>query len=210
MTFTSFILTLFTDIIIISLAAKTRFYSDIMISIRTIMPQIIMAFTILFPLFTMSLLISICNAFYLNPVERPIIMQNVNKYFDGFKEFGQNLIIYSPMVLLVFCFIVQSEFEKIDEIIIEKTKKYLRKMNISIIFNYLALTILLIYIFLDIFCIKNNCPAKLLQYIQRVKLEEIISCLEDTVRMSLIIILGILYMYISIDQSFYRKDNEFS
>ena len=192
MSFISFLVILFIDIIIISLATETRLYSHIITSIRTIMPKIIMAFIILFPLFAMDLLITACNALYLIPVE-PHSVQAVNEYSNGFKEFGLNIIIFSPLVLLVFCFIIQSDLEIKDEINIKKPESDLKRINISIIFNYLALTILMIFIFIDIFHTKNNFPIKLMQYIKRQEFKEIINYPENTIRVAVIIILGIVF-----------------
>ena len=101
-----------------------------------IMPHIVMAFIILAPLFAMSLLISVCNVLSMDPADAHIV-QAVNEYNNGFKEYGLNLIKYSPLFLLVLCFIVQGALdpEIRDKVDINNLRAELKKLNISIIFS---------------------------------------------------------------------------
>jgi len=202
MSFTLFFFILFIDVILISLAVKTKLYLNIIISIKTIIFQIIIAFIILAPLFTMSLLITVCNGLSLLPAE-PSIAQVVNENNNGFINSVLTIINMSPFVFFISFLIIQSFQE--DKMFLEKkeeiiTKKYMieiKRTNISMIFNYLALTILIIFIIIDIFIIKNNFPTKLIEFINKSNFEQITKHLDKTIFMILIIIFCILF-YIGI------------
>jgi hypothetical protein len=196
MTFAEFFIIIFMDVIIISLAVETKLYSNIIISIKKIFPIIKIAFIILAPLFTMSVLISICNVICLKNSEL-YITQVVNEYSNGIMEFGINLITHSPLFFLVLCLIIQSDTEIMDEVNIVYLEKEYKKIAISIVFNYIALTILIIYIIIDVFHTKNNFPIKFIQYIKDFKFSVIINDLENTICIVLIFVLGITY-YIGI------------
>jgi len=198
MTFTLFIFILFIDVILILLAAKTKLYLNIIISIRTIIPQIIMAFIILAPLFVLSLLIPICNVLSLLPPE-PGIVQVVNENNNGFINTVLSLINISPFFLLVSCLLIQPSQnykmiqEKEVEINTEKPEIEIKRTNISMIFNYLALTILIIFIIIDIFHTKNNFPTRLIQFIKELDFDQIPKHLDKTAFMALIIIFCMLF-----------------
>jgi hypothetical protein len=191
MTFESFFIILFIDSVIISLAVKTKLYYNIILSIRIIIPDIIMAFIILAPLFAVSLLITACNILSLN-IE-PHVVESVNEYSNGWIEFGSNLITYSPVVLLVFCFIFQWKNEIIDRKNIKRLERQSKRLKISMVFTYLAFIILIIFIFSDVFYTKNNFPMKLIQYIRELKMAEIRNNPEIAIRKTLIIMLVIIF-----------------
>jgi len=201
MDFTLFIFLLFIDVILISLASKTKIFFNIVFSIRTIMPQIIMAFIIFAPLFALSLLITICNGIPLLPVE-PGIVNVVNENNNELIKWISSINCF-PFVLFIFFIMLQWEQnkktlpDKKEEINTKKTEIEIKKLNISIIFNYLALTILVIFIIIDIFYTKNNFPTRLIQFINKLDFEEITKYLEKTIFMVLIFIFCLLF-YIGI------------
>ena len=194
MSFTMFISIIFIDIILISLAAKTKVFENIIVSIKMIMPQIIMAFIILAPLWGMSLLINICNNLTLNKSE-PNIIETVNKnsYLMGLKTYGLDLIAYSPLVLLILCFIVQADIKITKEDKSKTIEEEYKRLKVSMIFNNTAISILMLYIFIDILFIKKNFPIKLIHFVKTLNLDFIITNPEVVIKMCLIFILVIIY-----------------
>jgi len=194
-----YIFILFIDVILISLMYKTKLYFNIIVSIRTIIPQITMAFIVLAPLFAVSLLITICNFFSLHPAE-PGIVQFVNENrFIEWVYFINNtpLFLFISFLAIQFYQNEKTLTDKKEEINTIKTAIAIKRLNISIIFIYLALAILVIFIIIDIFYTKNNFPSKLIQFTDKLNFDEITNHFEKTIFMSLIIIFCILF-YIGI------------
>jgi hypothetical protein len=190
-----FISILFVDIIIILFALETKVYSDILTALMKIIPHIIMAFIILAPLGFMSAIIDFCNLLSVN-LAGPNIIQAVNEYnlLMDFKKFGLDLIIYSPTIILLSCFFLPTNWELMFEVINIKTmESEFKKLKISLIFNYISIIFLVVYLFIDIFYLKSNFPAKIIQYIKTIKYNEFNKYPDDMMRMSLIILLGIIY-----------------
>ena len=145
MTFTFFILLIFIDIVIVLFAIETKIYSNIILSIKKIIPHVTIGFIILSPLFFVSLLITICNMLFINLPEHYIVSEvNNRNILMELKYFGLDIIKYSPIVLLVSSFILQSDIlpdnaetdETIDEINIKNIKLDKNQLKISMIFNY--------------------------------------------------------------------------
>jgi len=158
------------------------------------MPQIIIAFIIFAPLFAVSLII---NCLSLLPVESGIV-QVVNENNNKFIEWIP-IIKGSPLVLFLLFLAWQwlKNYEtlpdKKEEINTKKTEIEIKRLNISIIFNYLALTILVIFIIIDIFYTKNNFPTRLIHFINKLDFKEITKYLDKIMFMVLIIILCLFY-----------------
>jgi len=136
MIFTKILFILFVDIIIISLALRTNIYSNIIVSIKKITPDIIMALINITPLFGISILLLIYfsinpNLAILNTIK--VIYENNYCLIDAVI----NLILFSPFVLLTLSFIYQSNVENKKEENENNIKIEYKRMNISIISNYI-------------------------------------------------------------------------
>jgi hypothetical protein len=182
------------DIIIIALAFKTKIYTKILNIIKKNMPHIIMAFILFIPLCSFILLIIIYNVICTESTNA-VALQTTNRY-NILKEF----VINSPIFFLVLCFIkaffcLNDEEEVVE--IFKKLQTSLLRMKISIMANNITVFLSIIFFFI---AISNNIDIlnlKFARYIQNYSFTNVNIYSEDTIRIALIIIFGILY-YIGI------------
>jgi hypothetical protein len=186
-----FLLILFLNTIIVSLALRTRIYSNVIFSIKKIIPDIIMALIIFLPLFGISILINFYGSLY--PITDVSNNSDIFEYNYGFREAGIKLLLCSPIILLILCFIVQSDFEKVTKIDANKIYLDYIRMSISMIFNYISIAILVIFILVDIFLTKNHFPIELLLDVKNMKIEEINENSIDFFRTVIMIYLIVIY-----------------
>ncbi len=200
MNFLDFIVILLLDILIIVLIAKPALYVDVTLICKTIMPFVTMAFIVLAPLGFFILLVKVCNAFCAALVNDAAVQTaNESTILMNLKELGLNCIVYSPMFLLVMCFILRqpsvTKNEVKEEKNIEKTKTALLRLKISLITNNLTILFGVSFLFFEYYFNKGILEIDFIHYILSFTFSGIY--LEDTIRITIIMLLGILY-YIGI------------
>lgn len=109
MSFLDCVIVFILDVLLITLAVKTKLYINIIEMLRRNISKIKMLFVIVFPFCVLLLFIFFFNAvFIMSPVEISNI--DISKEYSilkDFKQFGKDLIIYSPIFYLVMCFFIQ-------------------------------------------------------------------------------------------------------
>lgn len=206
MTLTMLMFILFIDIIIILFALETNIYSSIIFSIKKIFPQIIIVFVILAPIYTMGLLVNICNFILLNISEQyNLQITNDRNVLIKLLHYGIDIINYSPFVLLLLSFLFQPELisekniidvEIIDEIEIKNIRLEYKRLNLSIIFNCIAIIILIIFFIFDIYITKRNFPIEIFDYLKNNNILNILKNIEEEIHINLVFIMCLLFYYI--------------
>jgi hypothetical protein len=209
MSFIDCIRVLFFDVIIITLAVKTKLYAKILIIINRLIPYIVMGFILLAPLCSFVLLIIICDIFVGSVASH--VVKTVNEYnmLMDLKEFGLNCIMCSPAVLLIFCFLFQSNFvnnERNKGQGYNEMLRYLLRMKISILINDLTILAGIIFLFVIFHVDINIFGTKLVKYIQNYPFADINFHSEYLIQMVLMILLGIFYYVIIFSVSNYFVD----
>ena len=195
-----FFIILVLDIIIIRLAAKTKIYAKIISIIIKIAPYIVILFILFAPPLGFIFLLIICNSIFTSSPEANIL-QIATEYsiLKDLKEFGLHIITYSPIYLLIFCFIYQASLylksKKEENDNVNKIKIAFFRMKTSILVN--NITIVLCALFLIINYNTDIVNLYFVEYILHFSFYKLDIHSEITIKIILINILGFLY-YISI------------
>jgi len=188
------------DIVIITLAVKTKIYANFVITCKKIMPFLTMTIIFLVPLFSFILLVIISNIF----CNEPVVTVAYQTMYEGnilvdIKEFVIYCTRYSPMFFLVVCFLRQVDFyaknEEGEEQNIEKIQTALLRMKISLITNNITILLGICFLFLEFYFNLGILKVDFLKYFSNSSFSGIYS--DDTIRIAIIISLGICY-YIGI------------
>ena len=192
-----FFIILVLDIIIIILAVKTKIYAKIISSVIKIMPHIVILFILFAPLLGFIFLLIICNSIFAASPEANILQTAIEYSIPkDLKEFGLNIITYSPIYLLILCLIYQafslkSKKEENDNV----NKIAYFRMKTSILVN--NATIILCTLFLIINYNTDIVNLYFVEYILHFSFHELGIHSEITLKTISIIILCFLY-YIGI------------
>jgi len=201
MTIIEFTVIMLLNIIILTLALKTKIYYKILVIIKRMMPKIIFFVVLIWPLCLFVLLLTILNAICSLPNET-IVSETINSnYLGGLKEFGLNCILYSPKIFLAMSFLLQGLFYmKSEENEIPKTKNTrndILRMKISIYSGNITIFLGLAFIFLSKNINAKIFDMKFIHFIQGYQFSEIIMFSEYSILMLLVIVLC-FFCYMSI------------
>ena len=208
MTIIEFSIIVLFNIIILTLALKTKIYYKILVIIKKMMPKIILIFLLFWPLYLFVLLLTILNAICNLPNET-VVLKTINSYsyLGELKQFGLNCILYSPTIFLLMSFLLRgSYYMKNEENKFPKTKNIqndILRMKVSIFSGNITIFLGLVFIFLSKSINVEILDMKFIQFIQEYQISDIITFSEYSILMLLVIVLC-YFCYIGI---FWVSDN---